>query len=100
MAKKADMFTRKRRKIPRETWRFQLRLDNAIDSHVRDILKYAESQRRAVTMIRDGVRLFWALENDDLNVLFELFPNLRGRFMPESDQIIEQFRQILREHQI
>ena len=98
--KNADKFKRERRNIPRETWRFQLRLDNPIDSHVREILKYGETQRRAVTMIRDGVRLLWALENDDLSVLFELFPNLKGRFMPESDQIIEQFRQLLLEHQI
>jgi hypothetical protein len=98
MRQKIEKQKRVRRYIPRETWRFQLRLDNSIDTHVRDILKYAETQRRSVTMIRDGVRLLWALENDDLSVLFDLFPKLKERFEPNSADLLEEFRQMLVNH--
>lgn len=84
-----------RRYVPRETHKFQLRLDDPTDTHVAEVLKYAKTRRRHVTMLRNGIRLMWALENNDLNVLFELFPNLKGRFIPESADLIEQFRQML-----
>jgi hypothetical protein len=90
---------RERRYIPRETRRFQLRLDDPTDMHVREILHYAKSKRRQLTMIRNGIRLMWALENDDLAVLFELFPSLKGRFLGKADDLIEQFRQMLLQNQ-
>jgi len=99
MMKDADKFKRERRTIPRETRRFQLRLDNSTDAHVREILEYTKSQRREVKIIRDGVRLLWALENDDLSVLFELFPNLKGRFVEDTGDLLEEFRRILLQHQ-
>lgn len=99
MMEKAVKKKRERRFIPRETYKFQLRLDHTGDVHVHDILKYAETQRRAVTIIRDGVRLLWALENDDLSVLFELFPNLKGRFVEDTGGLLEEFRRILLQHQ-
>lgn len=89
---------RNRRYTPRETRKFQLRLDDSSDLQVREILESARTQRREVTMIRNGVKLLSALENDDLSVLFELFPNLKGRFVPESASLIEQFRQMLLQH--
>ena len=46
-------------------------------------------------MIRDGVRLLWALENNNLAVLFELFPHLQKQFIPEGADLLEQFRQML-----
>jgi hypothetical protein len=91
---------RKRRYIPRQTRKFQLRLDHPVDSHVSQILDYSKSRKREVTTIRDGVRLLWALQNDDLSVLFELFPHLKNRFVPEGADLIEQFRQMLMQHQV
>jgi hypothetical protein len=94
-----DKKKRDRRYIPRETRKFQLRLDDPTDIHVREVLHYAKAQRRQLTMIRNGIRLMWALENDDLSILFELFPNLKGRFLGNADDLLEQFRQMLLQHQ-
>ena len=99
MAEKGTKKKRERRYIPRETYKFQLRLDHTEDIHVYDILKYAETERRAVTTIRNGIKLMWALENDDLSVLFDLFPNLKGRFVPESTDLLEEFRRMLLQQQ-
>lgn len=73
---------RKRKPIPRKTKHFQLRMTHPIDTHVDEILDYARSQRREVTVIRDGVRLLWALENNDLSVLWDLFPHLKPQIAP------------------
>ena len=59
-----------KRYTPRQTRKFQLRRDHPIDAHVSEILDYSRAKRREVTVIRDGVRLLWALENNDLSVLF------------------------------
>lgn len=67
----------KRKPIPRQTRHFQLRKNHPVDTHVSEILDFARAQRREVTVIRDGVRLLWALENNDLSVLFEMFPHLK-----------------------
>jgi len=72
----------KRQSIPRQTRKFQLRKDHAIDNHVAEILDFKRSKRAEVTTIRDGVRLLWALENGDLAVLFEMFPQYRTQFTP------------------
>ena len=88
----------KARYIARQSRKFQLRVDHPIDSHVIEILDYAKSQRSEVTMIRDGVRLLWALKNDNLNVLFELFPHLERQFNPDAEDLISEFRQMLLQH--
>jgi hypothetical protein len=67
----------KRQSIPRSTRKFQLRKDHAVDQHVAEILDFKRAKRAEVTTIRDGVRLIWALENNDLSVLFEMFPHLK-----------------------
>ncbi|MBC7869790.1 MAG: hypothetical protein H7Y09_03045 [Chitinophagaceae bacterium] len=95
MAKKTAKQPKARNFVPRQTRKFQLRLNHPTDSHVGQILDYAKAQRNEVTMIRDGVRLLWALKNDDLNVLFELFPHLERQFKPDAEELIEQFRQML-----
>lgn len=95
MAKKTAKQPKARNFVPRQTRKFQLRLNHPTDSHVGEILDYAKAQRNEVTMIRDGVRLLWALKNDDLNVLFELFPHLERQFKPDAEELIEQFRQML-----
>lgn len=63
--------------VPRQTRKFQLRHNHPVDAHVAEILDFAKSQRREVTMIRDGVRLLWALQNNDFSVLYEIFPHLK-----------------------
>jgi hypothetical protein len=88
----------KARYVARQTRKFQLRLDHPIDAHVVEILDYAKSQRSEVTMIRDGVRLLWALKNDNLRVLFELFPHLERQFNPDAEDLIAQFRDMLLQH--
>jgi hypothetical protein len=95
MAKKTAKQPKARNFVPRQTRKFQLRLNHPTDSHVGQILDYAKAQRGEVTMIRDGVRLLWALKNDDLSVLFELFPHLERQFKPDAEELIEQFRQML-----
>lgn len=68
-----------RKQVKRQTRHFQLRLEHPQDSHVREILDYAKSQRREVTIIREAVTLFWALENGNLEALFERFPQYRAQ---------------------
>lgn len=67
---------RKRKRVyqPRRTRKFQLRDNNPQDMHVREILDYAKSQRREVTMIRNAVQLQHSLEQGDISVLVERFP--------------------------
>lgn len=86
---------RQRKPIKRVTKHFQLRVDHPIDAHVGEILSYAKGQRREVTVIRDGVRLLWALENNDLSVLFDMFPHLKGQFLPGGVNLIEQIQSML-----
>ncbi len=69
--------SKNRKQIKRQTRHFQLRVEHPIDSHVAEILDFKKSKRSEVTTIRDGVRLIWALENNDLGVLFEMFPHLK-----------------------
>jgi len=84
-----------KRYTPRQTRKFQLRRDHPIDAHVSEILDYSRSKRREVTIIRDGVRLLWALENNDMSVLFEMFPHLKDQFIPGGITLIEQIQSIL-----
>ena len=84
-----------KRYTPRQTRKFQLRRDHPIDAHVSEILDYSRSKRREVTVIRDGVRLLWALENNDMTVLFEMFPHLKDQFIPGGLNLIEQIREIV-----
>lgn len=75
MAKRKQAKTRKQ--VKRQTRHFQLRAEHPVDQHVKEILDFKKSKRSEVTAIRDGVRLLWALENNDLSVLFEMFPHLK-----------------------
>jgi hypothetical protein len=100
MAKKTAKQPKARNFVPRQTRKFQLRLNHPTDAHVGQILDYAKAQRGEVTMIRDGVRLLWALKNNDLSVLFELFPHLERQFKPDAEVLIEQFRQMLMQQQV
>jgi hypothetical protein len=95
MAKKRQQSQAKRQYIPRQTRKFQLRRDHPGDAHIAEILDYAKSQRREVTVIRNGVRLLWALENGNLDVLFELFPQYQSQFKPDAEELIQQFMAML-----
>lgn len=96
MAKKSTKTqTPPKRYTPRQTRKFQLRRDNPVDIHVSEILDYSRAKRREVTVIRDGVRLLWALENNDLSVLFEMFPHLKNQFLPDGLNLIEQIQSML-----
>lgn len=79
MAKRKQ--SKNRKQVKRQTRHFQLRTEHPIDQHVKEILDYKRAQRSEVTAIRDGVRLLWALENGDLDVLFTMFPQYRNRFV-------------------
>ncbi len=92
--------TTPKRYVPRQTRKFQLRHNHPIDAHVSEILDFSRSQRREVTVIRDGVRLLWALENNDLNVLFELFPHLKTQFLPDGINLIEQIQSMILNSQV
>jgi hypothetical protein len=84
-----------KRYTARQTRKFQLRCDHPVDAHVSEILDYSRAKRREVTVIRDGVRLLWALENNDMSVLFEMFPHLKEQFIPGGLNLIEQIRGML-----
>ena len=95
MAKKSVKAKKSRRYIPRQTRKFQLRLNEPTDIHVGEVLDYARTQRREVTVIREAVALYWALENGNLEYLFEKFPQYRAHFKPDTEELIDQFRQML-----
>jgi hypothetical protein len=97
MAKKRETDQTARRYVPRQTRKFQLRRDHPADAHVAEILDFARTERREVTVIREGVALWWALENGNLEYLFEKFPQYRAQFQPDTDDLIEQFRQMLQQ---
>ena len=67
-----------RKPIKRITKHFQLRLEHPQDAHVKEVLDYARSQRREVTVIRDAVELFYALEQGDLDALYAKFPQFKS----------------------
>jgi hypothetical protein len=91
--------TKPQKYAPRQTRKFQLRLDHEQDQHVQDILDYAKSKRKEVTLIRNGVALYWALENGNINALFEAFPQYKAQFAPSTAEALEQFMQILKQQQ-
>lgn len=72
--------TRKRAYLPRRTRRFQLRNNHEQDIRVTEILDRARRGRREVTVIRDAVELYHSLENGDLSMLFEKFPQYKVLF--------------------
>lgn len=84
--------------IPRKTYKFQLRRDSEIESQVINILDNAKSQRRQVTVIREAVALWAALESGNLEYLFEKFPQYRAQLQPDTHNLIEQFRQMLQQN--
>ena len=91
--------TKPQKYAPRQTRKFQLRLDHEQDQHVQEILDYAKTKRKEVTLIRNGVALYWALENGNIDALFEAFPQYKAQFAPSTAEALEQFMQILKQQQ-
>ena len=74
--------SKNRKQIKRQTRKFQLRVDHPQDAHVREVLDYARANRREVTMIRDAVTLYYALEQGNLDALFDAFPQYKAQLAP------------------
>ena len=98
MAKKKQLNPRKY--APRQTRKFQLRLDHEQDRYVQEVLDFAKTERREVTVIRDSVTLYWALEQGNLDALFQMFPQYKAQFAPSATEAMEQFMQILQRQQV
>jgi hypothetical protein len=88
-----------RRYRPRKLFKFWLYHDLAEDTRLMEYIAYLRQTRQFAKILRNGLRLMWTLGEGDLSVLFELFPSLRSQFMPKGDELIEQFRQMLLQHQ-
>lgn len=67
-----------RKPVKRITKHFQLRVEHPQDKHVIEVLDYAKSQRREVTVIREAISLYYALEQGNLDALFEKFPQYKS----------------------
>lgn len=69
-----------RKKFERTTRRFQLRRgsDYPQDEHVLEVLEYAKKQKREVELIRNAIELFYALEQGNLDMLYEAFPQYKA----------------------
>ena len=84
-----------RRYRPRKRFVFWLYHDLAEDTRLMEYIDYLLKTNQFTKSIRNGLRLMWTLGEGDLSVLFELFPTLRAKLAPSSDELIEQFRQML-----
>lgn len=91
--------TAKRKPVPRHTRKYQFRNDHPVDQHVETILDYWKSGKQEITNLRKAVSLYYAIEQGNLEVLFEMFPQYRSQFTPGNSQLIEQFMQILVQQQ-
>lgn len=88
-----------RRFRPRKEFKFWLYHDLLEDQRLMDYIAYLRKTRQFAKTLRNGLRLMWALGEGDLSVLFELFPSLRSQLVPNADNLIEEFRQMLLQHQ-
>lgn len=87
--------TAKRKPVPRHTRKYQFRNDHPMDQHVEGILDFWKGNKQEITNLRKAVSLYYAIEQGNLEVLFEMFPQYRSQFTPGNSQLIEQFMQIL-----
>lgn len=99
MAKSKKTKTQKRASVPRTTHKFQLRSGHTEDEFIAEILTASRAKRQAQPLIRDGIRLMWALQQwesgadeDGIEVLLQMFPRLRERFNPQVADLIGQLR--------
>jgi len=92
--------TAKRKPVPRHTRKYQFRNDHPTDQHVEDILNFWKNGKQEITNLRKAVALYYALEQGDLQVLFEAFPQYKAQFAPSTAEALEQFMQILQRQQL
>ena len=97
MAKKKSQ--PKRKPVPRHTRKYQFRNDHPIDQHAEDILNFWKRGKQEITNLRKAVALYYALEQGDLPQLFEVFPQYKAQFAPNTAEALEQFMQILKQQQ-
>jgi|KBSMisStandDraft_5_1062788.scaffolds.fasta_scaffold184945_1 hypothetical protein len=90
----------KRKSVPRHTRKYQFRNDHPMDQHVEDILNFWKRGKQEITNLRKAVALYYALEQGDLPELFEVFPQYKAQFAPNTADALEQFMQILQRQQI
>ena len=88
-----------RKPVKRQTRRFQLRLEHPVDAHVKEILDYERTKRKELETIRNGVTLYYALEQGDLKPLFEMFPQYKSQFNPDTAAALAEFMEILQRQQ-
>src|ERR1051325_2337238 len=90
----------KRKPVPRHTRKYQFRNDHPMDQHVEDILNFWKKGKQEITNLRKAVALYYALEQGNLPELFELFPQYKAQFAPNTADALEQFLDILRHQQV
>ncbi|MBA3867837.1 MAG: hypothetical protein H0X30_01640 [Anaerolineae bacterium] len=89
----------KRKPVPRHTRKYQFRNDHPTDQHVENILDFWKNGKQEITNLRKAVALYYALEQGDLSVLFDAFPQYKTQFAPSTAEALEQFMQILKQQQ-
>lgn len=89
----------KRKVVKRHTRNYQFRDEHLIDQHIESILDFWKHERREITNLRKAVALYYALEQGDLSVLFDSFPQYKTQFAPGTAEALEQFMQILKQQQ-
>ena len=72
--------------IPRKEYRFWLRKDRDEDTRLMEFIQFCKSTRQFARVVKDGIWLIWSLKEDNLDVLFELFPHLENRFKRAAGQ--------------
>ena len=90
----------KRKPVPRHARKYLFRNDHPMDQHVEQILNFWKSGKQEITNLRKAVELYYALEQGDLPQLFEMFPQYKAQFAPNTADALEQFMQILQRQQI
>lgn len=90
----------KRKPVPRHTRKYQFRDNHPVDQHVEEILNFWKSGKQEITNLRKAVALYYALEQGDLPLLFDMFPQYKAQFAPSTAEALEQFMQILKQQQL
>ncbi len=89
----------KRKPVPRHTRKYQFRNDHPMDQHVENILNFWKTGKQEITNLRKAIALYYALEQGDLPILFDMFPQYKTQFAPGTAEALEQFMQILKQQQ-
>ena|SRR5690349_22246599 len=66
-----------RKPVKRHTRNYQFRDEHPFDQHVDSILDYWKSDKREITTLRKAVDLYYALEQGNVDALFDTFPQYK-----------------------